>query len=91
MRQLPFNRHRFLADIIRHSIWLYARFTLSYRDADEMLAEQGWRIRRLAFLGLVSPHSGPDPSLDPGVRLARPPMPPDPRGRALSRLPTGLV
>jgi transposase-like protein len=48
MRQLPFKRHRFPANIIRHSIWPYARFILSYRDADEMLAEQGWRIRRLA-------------------------------------------
>ncbi len=28
MRQLSFRRHRFPADIIRHSIWLYARFTL---------------------------------------------------------------
>ncbi len=91
MRQLPFKRHRFLADIIRHSIWPYARFTLSYRDADEMLAEQGWWRRCVAFLGSASPHFGPDPSLDPGVRLAGPPLLPDPRGRALSRLPTRLA
>ncbi len=37
MRQLSFERHRFPADIIHHSIWLYARFTLSYRDVDEMV------------------------------------------------------
>ncbi len=41
MRQLSFKRHRFPADIIRHSIWLYVRFTLSYRDVEEMLAERG--------------------------------------------------
>ncbi len=41
MRQLAFKRHRFPADIIRHSIWLRARFTLSYRDVEEMLAERG--------------------------------------------------
>ncbi len=41
MRQLSFKRHRFPADIIRHSVWLYARFTLSYRDVEEMLAERG--------------------------------------------------
>ncbi len=41
MRQLSFKRHRFPADIIRHSIWLYARFTLSYRDVEVMLAERG--------------------------------------------------
>ncbi len=41
MRQLSFKRHRFPPEIIRHSIWLYARFTLSYRDVEEMLAERG--------------------------------------------------
>ncbi len=44
MRQLSFKRHRFPADIIRHSIWLYVRFTLSYRDVEEMLAERGLDI-----------------------------------------------
>ena len=44
MRQLSFKRHRFPPDIIRHSIWLYARFTLSYRDVEEMLAERGLDI-----------------------------------------------
>jgi transposase-like protein len=41
MRQLSFKHHRFPLDIIRHSIWLYARFTLSFRDVEEMLAERG--------------------------------------------------
>jgi transposase-like protein len=41
MRQLSFKRHRFPPEIIRHSIWLYARFTLSFRDVEEMLAERG--------------------------------------------------
>jgi hypothetical protein len=40
MRQLSFKRHRFPADIIRHWIWLYARFTLSYRDVEKTLAER---------------------------------------------------
>jgi putative transposase len=31
MRQLSFKRHCFPADIIRHSIWLYAKCTLSFR------------------------------------------------------------
>ncbi len=44
MRQLSFKRHRFPADIIRHSVWLYARFTLSYRDVEEMLAERSLDI-----------------------------------------------
>jgi transposase-like protein len=44
MRQLSFKRHRFPPEIIRHAIWLYARFTLSYRDVEEMLAERGLDI-----------------------------------------------
>ncbi len=44
MRQLSFKRHRFPADIIRHSVWRYARVTLSYRDVEEMLAERGLDI-----------------------------------------------
>ena len=31
----------FPAGIIRHAVWLYARFMLSYRDVEEMLAERG--------------------------------------------------
>ncbi|MDH3741797.1 MAG: IS6 family transposase, partial [Hyphomicrobiales bacterium] len=44
MRQLSFKRYRFPPDIIRHAIWLYARFTLSFRDVEEMLAERGMDI-----------------------------------------------
>ncbi len=44
MRQLSFKRHRFPPEIIRHSIWLYARFTLSFRDVEEMIAERGLDI-----------------------------------------------
>jgi putative transposase len=36
-----FKRHRFPPTIIRHCVWLYARFTLFYRDIEEMLAERG--------------------------------------------------
>jgi putative transposase len=28
-------------EIIRHSVWLYVRFTLSYRDVEDLLAEHG--------------------------------------------------
>jgi tetratricopeptide (TPR) repeat protein len=41
MAQLSYRRHRFPADIIQHAIWLYLRFTLSYRDVEELLAERG--------------------------------------------------
>ena len=27
--------------VIQHAVWLYLRFTLSYRDVEELLAERG--------------------------------------------------
>jgi putative transposase len=41
MNPLSFKRHRFPPAIIRHAIWLYGRFTLSFRDVEELLAERG--------------------------------------------------
>ena len=29
---ISFARHQFSPEIIRHAVWLYVRFTLSYRD-----------------------------------------------------------
>ena len=37
MPTISFARHRFPPDIIRHAVWLYARFTLSYRDVEDLL------------------------------------------------------
>jgi putative transposase len=37
----PYKRHRFPAEIISHCVWLYFRFCLSYRDAQELMAERG--------------------------------------------------
>jgi putative transposase len=38
---ISFARHQFPPAIIRHAVWLYIRFTLSYRDAEDLLAERG--------------------------------------------------
>jgi transposase-like protein len=38
---ISFARHQFPPAIIRHSVWLYVRFTLSYRDVEDLLAERG--------------------------------------------------
>jgi hypothetical protein len=40
MALLSYRRHRFPREIIQHAIWLYLRFTLSYRDVEELLAER---------------------------------------------------
>src|ERR1700757_1898362 len=44
MAPLCYRRHRFPPEIIQHAIWLYLRFTLSYRDVEELLAERGLDI-----------------------------------------------
>src|ERR671925_971950 len=44
MAQLSYRRHRFPPEIIQHAIWLYLRFTLSYRDVEDLLAERGVEV-----------------------------------------------
>jgi len=44
MASLCYRRHRFPPEIIQHAIWLYLRFTLSYRVVEELLAERGLDI-----------------------------------------------
>ena len=41
MTPISFKRHRFPPEIIQHAVWLYARFTLSFRDVEDLLAERG--------------------------------------------------
>jgi putative transposase len=41
MTTISFARHQFPLAIIRHAVWLYVRFTLSYRDVEDLLAERG--------------------------------------------------
>ena len=41
MTPISFKRHRFPPVIFQHAVWLYARFTLSFRDVQELLAERG--------------------------------------------------
>ena len=44
MKSLSFKRHRFPADVIRHAVWLYFRFSLSFRDVEELLAQRGIEV-----------------------------------------------
>ena len=44
MAGISYRRHRFPPDIIQHAVWLYLRFTLSYRDVEDLLAERGLNI-----------------------------------------------
>jgi transposase-like protein len=41
MTTISFARHQFPSAIIRHAVWLYVRFTLRFRDVEDLLAERG--------------------------------------------------
>jgi putative transposase len=41
MEPISYSRHRFPPAIIQHAVWLYFRFSLSYRDVEDLLAERG--------------------------------------------------
>jgi len=36
-----YSRHRFPSEIISHCVWLYFRFSLSFRDVEELMSSRG--------------------------------------------------
>lgn len=44
MQKISYSRHRFPPLIIQHAIWLYFKFSLSYRDVEDLLAERGMDV-----------------------------------------------
>ncbi len=44
MAELSYCRHRFPPIVIQHAVGLYLRFTLSYRNVEDLLAERGLDI-----------------------------------------------
>ena len=44
MKQISYRRHRFPGSIIQHTVWLYFRFPLSYRDIEDLLSERGIEV-----------------------------------------------
>src|SRR5437867_9140965 len=44
-----YKHHRFPGEIISHGVWLYYRFTLSYRDVQELLFERGITVSHEAI------------------------------------------
>src|SRR5829696_7977572 len=41
MPPLSYSGYRFPRDIIQRAVWMYLRFTLSFRDVEELLPERG--------------------------------------------------
>src|SRR3712207_8166913 len=44
MPPISYARHQFPPVVIQHAVWLYLRFTLSYRDVEDLPAERGLDI-----------------------------------------------
>ena len=55
MTKISYSGYRFPPEIIQQAIWLYVRFTLSFRDVEDLLAERGI----LVFLGDGAPLGEP--------------------------------
>ena len=41
MIKISYSGYRFPPEIIQQAIWLYVRFTLRFRDVEDLLAERG--------------------------------------------------
>ena len=44
-----YPRHRFPTEVISYAVWLYFRFTLSFRDVQEILFERGIQVSNEAI------------------------------------------
>src|SRR3989442_1557108 len=44
MNRISYRGYRFPPDIIQRAVWLYFRFTLSFRDVEDLLAERGIEV-----------------------------------------------
>ena len=69
MAPISYRRHRFPPVVIQHAVWLYLRFTLSYRDVEELLAERGLDI---SYESVRSWGLKFGPAIARGLRACRP-------------------
>ena len=58
MRKISYSGYRFPPEIIHQAVWLYLRFTLSFRDVEDLLAERGIVVSYETIRRWVS-HFGP--------------------------------
>ena len=44
MAPISYSGYRFPRDVIQRAVWMYLRFTLSFRDVEDQLAERGIEV-----------------------------------------------
>ncbi len=78
MTKISYSGYRFSPEIIQQAIWLYVRFTLSFRDVEDLLAERGIVVSYETVCRWVN-HFGPKIAADlrkrrPKPQTKRPPI-----------------
>ena len=71
MTKISYGGYRFAPEIIQQAIWLYLRFTLSFRDVEDWLAERGIVVSYETVRQWVN-HFGPMIAADLGRRRPKP-------------------
>src|ERR1700716_306377 len=68
---ISYRRYRFPSKVIQHGVWLYLRFTLSFRDVEDLLAERGIVVSYETVRRWVN-HFGPKIAADLRKRRSKP-------------------
>ncbi len=71
MTKISYSGYRFPPEIIQQAIWLYVRFTLSFRDVEDLLAERGIVVSYETVRRWVN-HFGPKIAADLRNRRPKP-------------------
>jgi putative transposase len=71
MKKISYSGYRFPPEIVQHAIWLYLRFTLSFRDVEDLLAERGIMVSYETIRRWVN-HFGPMIAADLRKRRPKP-------------------
>ena len=72
MTKISYAGYRFPPEIIQQAVWLYVRFTLSFRDVEDLLAERGIMVSYETVRRWVN-HFGPKIAADLRKRRPKPP------------------
>ena len=71
MQKISYAGYRFPPEVIQQAIWLYLRFTLSFRDVEDLLAERGFMVSYETVRRWVN-HFGPIVAADLRKRRPKP-------------------
>ena len=71
MTEISYSGYRFPPEIIQQASWLYVRFTLSFRDVEDLLAERGILVSYETVRRWVN-HFGPKIAADLRNRRPKP-------------------